>query len=72
MSDHEAEMTRPLPALMSEADLARRWGRSLRTLQRLRAMGRTPPWMRIGVTVRYRHCDVCAFETALLRGGVAT
>ena len=48
--------------LLSEADVARHWQKSVRTLQRWRAEGYGPVWIALGGTVRYRWCDVVAFE----------
>ena len=58
-----------LPALITEHALAHRWGKSLRTLQRMRAAGTTPRWMRIGAQIHYRVDDVLRHEEALLRAG---
>ena len=56
--------------LMREPTLAHRWSKSIRTLQRWRAMGYGPPYIRLGGSVRYRFCDVLAFESTMQRGGV--
>lgn len=48
--------------VIRERELARRWRKSVRFLQRLRAAQLGPPWLRIGVTVYYRAEDVLAFE----------
>lgn len=50
----------PLP----ERELAQRWNRSLRTVQRLRKAGLVPPFFRAGSAVLYRLEDVEAFEAA--------
>lgn len=55
-----------LPALIRERDLARRWDKSRRTLQRMRAAGKTPAWFRIGAAVHYRIEDVLDHERRLL------
>lgn len=52
-----------------ERDLAERWKKSLRTLQRWRAMGYGPPFIRLGASIYYRLGDVRAFETRMRRGG---
>jgi len=57
----------PLP----ERGLAARWGKSVRTLQRWRAEGYGPAYLRIGGTIHYRMADVLAFEQAVRRGGDA-
>lgn len=49
-------------ALAAEAEVARRWGRSVRTLQRWRAEGYGPAYIRIGGCIFYRVDDVLAFE----------
>lgn len=53
-----------LPALLREEEVAGRWGKSLRTLQRWRHAGIGPAYIRIGGTVFYRLGDVLAFEDA--------
>lgn len=58
-----------LSALMSEGDLAARWQKSLRSLQRYRSEGTGPAWIRIGGSVFYRAADVQAFEEAARRPG---
>jgi hypothetical protein len=47
---------------MTEAELARRWRHSLRSLQRWRAAGKGPRAIRIGRRVVYRLSVVEAFE----------
>ena len=49
-------------ALLSERDLARRWQRSRRTLQRWRVAGYGCAYLVIGSSVYYRLSDVLAFE----------
>lgn len=49
-------------ALAPEAEVARRWARSVRTLQRWRSEGYGPAYMRIGGGIVYRVEDVLAFE----------
>lgn len=53
--------------ILPEAELAGRWGKSVRTLQRMRSYGDGPPWFAIGRTVFYRLNDILAFEAASLR-----
>lgn len=55
--------------LLRERSLAKRWGKSIRTLQRWRASGYGPPYILLGCSVRYRLGDVIAFETTMRRGG---
>ena len=57
------------PLLMHERTLAKRWGKSIRTLQRWRASGYGPPYILLGSSVRYRCDDVLAFEASMRRGG---
>lgn len=56
-------------ALAHERALARRWNKSLRTLQRWRSEGYGPAYIRIGGTVHYRVGDVLAFEDRQRHGG---
>ncbi len=67
MSDDLQEL--PPRTVIRERDLARRWCKSIRFLQRLRADHRAPPWLRIGATVYYRAEDVLSFEADQLRDG---
>lgn len=48
--------------LLSTKLLSRRWNIAPRTLERWRAEGCGPQFVRIGRHVRYRQTDVCAFE----------
>lgn len=56
-----------LPNRATEAQLARHWGVSRRTLQRWRAIGYGPAWMLIGGRVLYRRTDILEFEETTLR-----
>ncbi len=56
-------------ALIRERDLAERWKKSLRTLQRWRAEGYGPAYLRIGGSIFYRSGDVLAFEAQVRFGG---
>lgn len=47
---------------LSEAKVAQRWGISQKTLQRWRFDRKGPDFLKIGATVRYRLCDIEAFE----------
>ena len=47
---------------LTEAELAARWRHSLRSLQRWRADGNGPPYLRIGRRIVFRIADVEAFE----------
>ena len=54
---------RPEPdVFLTEAELAARWRHSLRSLQRWRADGNGPPYLRIGRRIVFRITDVEAFE----------
>ena len=52
------------PSFLSEAELARRWLHSERTLQRWRQKGQGPAYLRLGRRVLYRLADVEAHEAA--------
>lgn len=56
-------------SLVRERDLAERWNKSLRTLQRWRSAGYGPAYLQIGGTVRYRLRDILAFEELQRHGG---
>lgn len=58
-------------ALVDERAVAARWGKSPRTLQRWRAEGYGPPFIRIGGTIHYRVADILEFEARQRRGGRA-
>ena len=58
-------------AIATEDDVAARWQKSVRTLQRWRTEGYGPPYIRIGGTVHYLVSDVLAFEARQRRGGEA-
>lgn len=49
---------------LKEEDLARRWGLSVRTLQRWRWAKKGPPYLKIGHRVVYRLSDIEAWEEA--------
>ena len=49
---------------LTEAELAARWRHSLRSLQRWRADGNGPPYLRIGRRIVFRIADVEAFEAS--------
>ena len=55
--------------LLTERTLAKRWKKSIRTLQRWRAVGYGPAYIRIGGSVRYCMADVLAFEARQRRSG---
>jgi hypothetical protein len=49
---------------LRQADLAKRWGKSPRTLERWRWLGLGPAYLKLGGTVVYRLEDVVAYEIA--------
>ncbi|MEX2519631.1 MAG: helix-turn-helix domain-containing protein [Paracoccaceae bacterium] len=49
---------------LREHELARRWRKSTRSLQRWRVDGTGPAFVRIGGSIRYRLDDVLAYESA--------
>ena len=52
---------------LTQAELAERWQFSERTLDRWRAEGKGPAWLRLNGRIRYRLEDVLAFERSRLR-----
>lgn len=56
---------------LHQAELARRWRISPRTLERWRWLGRGPRYLKIGGRVVYRVADVEAFEAAQAREATA-
>lgn len=52
---------------LHQADLARRWNVSPRTLERWRWLGQGPRFLKIGGRVAYRLADIEAFEAAQIR-----
>jgi hypothetical protein len=61
-----------LQSPMTEPELADRWQKSVRTLQRWRRDGYGPAYLRIGGTIHYRVQDILAFEAATCVGGMGT
>ena len=55
---------------LTQGELAKRWRMSPRSLERWRAEGFGPEWIRLRGRVLYRIEDVVAFERARLRGGI--
>ena len=55
--------------LLSTKLLSRRWNIAPRTLERWRAEGRGPQFVRIGRHVRYRQADIIDFETKNIEAG---
>ena len=60
--DHEAVRH------MTQADLSHRWKVSPRTLERWRATGKGPCWLKLCGRVVYRLADVRSFEERHLHG----
>lgn len=60
-SDHKFILTEPA--------LASRYGKTVRTLQRWRAEGYGPPYLRIGGSIFYRTEDIEAFEVSMRKDG---
>lgn len=53
--------------LLTVGELAARWGCKKVFLWRMRKSGTGPAWLRIGRLVRYRLCDVVAWESQQIR-----
>jgi len=51
---------------LRQKELADRWHVSVRTLERWRALGEGPRYLRLGRRIVYRHADVESFERAQL------
>jgi hypothetical protein len=56
---------------LTQLDLARRWRKSPRTLERWRWLRQGPRYLKLGARVVYRLDDVEAFEAAQLRDSTA-
>lgn len=54
---------------LGQIDLSRRWGISVRTLEKWRTRQVGPAYIKIGGRVRYRLEDILAYEAAQSRGG---
>lgn len=50
--------------LFTQKQVAQRWALSERTLERWRAIGEGPIYVKLGSAVRYRLTDIKAFEQA--------
>lgn len=57
-------------ALVREAIVARRWGKSVRTLQRWRLAEIGPAYIRIGNSIFYTMADILAYEGTQRHGEV--
>lgn len=58
---------RDLPERLTQGELAAHWRVSIRTLERWRAAGVGPAWMKLERRVLYRSEDILAFEAARTR-----
>jgi predicted site-specific integrase-resolvase len=54
---------------LTQAEVARRWKISPRSLEKWRTVGIGPAFVKIGSRVRYREEDILTFEAEQLRGG---
>ena len=59
------DLAMPTRQVLSEADLASRWGMSPKTLQRWRMEGRGPHYLKLGKRVNYPLNAVIAFENCV-------
>ena len=57
--------------LIPEAQVADRWGKSIRTLLRMRQDASGPAFIKIGRSVFYLAADIAAFELAARKTGGA-
>jgi hypothetical protein len=71
MSRDNDQSARAEDGLVPESALAARYGKTIRALQRWRAKGYGPPFMRIGGSIFYRLEDIEAFEVRMRQGGGA-
>ncbi len=72
MTDEQKRLPQQDPLdVIREHELAWRWQKSIRTLQRWRADGYGPAFINIGGSVYYRVGDILAFETRMRHGGEA-
>jgi hypothetical protein len=62
--DHDAETPPDVPRHLTQAEVARRWRISPRTLERWRWLDTGPAYLKLGGTVTYRIEDVLAYEEA--------
>lgn len=53
---------------ISQIELAQRWQVSEATLERWRSVGIGPLFLKLQGQVRYRDCDILAYEDQALRG----
>ncbi len=55
--------------LLSPKDLAFRWNISLKTVYRWHCIGHRPPYIKLGITIRYRLEDIIQYEEHLEPAG---
>jgi len=60
--DNEVDRSAGGSTCLTTRSLAERWDISMRSLERWRSEGYGPAWIVIGGSVRYRLCDVEAYE----------
>lgn len=63
-NDANPQSSKAGETLLTEHEVARRQGRSVRTLQNQRVLGGGIPYLKLGRSVRYRLSDVSAWEEA--------
>lgn len=63
--DNNAVLESNVAIYITERELATRWRRSQRSVQRMRANGCNPPYLRLGRAILYRLEDIEAHEQAL-------
>lgn len=71
MARDNDQSSRAEDGLVPESALAARYGKTIRALQRWRAKGYGPTYMRIGGSIFYLHEDIEAFEARMRQGGEA-
>jgi len=54
---------------LSEKALAKKWGIDFRTLQKWRCQGIGPPYIKIGIAVRYSPASIRKFEKERMHSG---
>jgi len=61
----------PMVEYLSEKALAKRWGIDFRTLQKWRCQGMGPPFIKIGIAVRYTPESIKTFEEQQMRSSTS-
>lgn len=62
----------PQGCLLTQGELAKRWGKSEATIERYRALGNSPRFLKIGGKVLFREEDVLEYERNRLYQGNAS